>query len=65
MKRDRGTTGDPITIVLTTPLADKIRQLHAVSQLGEVQGNKTSIQKWCIEIIENFVVDNRKGGFQL
>lgn len=56
-----GTPGmDTIDIRINDPLATKIRELHAISSVGESVGDRTSIQKWCIEIIENFIVDNRK-----
>ncbi len=59
-RRDGGKDGSTISITINDPLAGKIRKLHGISSVGEEQGNKTSIQKWCIEIIENFVVDKRK-----
>lgn len=52
--------GEPINIIIGDPLAKKIRKLHKISSVGDETGNKTSLQRWCIEIIENFILFNRK-----
>lgn len=62
MRRDRGGKADPITVVIHGPLAQDIRRIHQISQIGEDLGNKTGI--WCLEIIENFVYEKRKGVLQ-
>lgn len=53
--------GHPIMVTIRNPMADKIRSAHQVAQVGESQGDRTTIEKFCVEIIENFIVDNRKG----
>lgn len=60
-RKANGRTGEDITILIKMPVADKIRRIHRVSQVGERLGDKTSLEKFCIEIIENFIADNRKG----
>lgn len=60
-RKANGRTGEDITILIKMPVADKIRRIHRASQVGERLGDKTSLEKFCVEIIENFIVDNRKG----
>ena len=60
-RKANGRIGEDITILIKNPVADKIRRIHRVSQVGERNGDKTSLEKFCVEIIENFIVDNRKG----
>lgn len=51
---------DKITITIKDPIASKIRACHEASQVGTELGNRTRVEKFCIEIIENFISDNRK-----
>lgn len=60
-RKANGRTGEDITILIKMPVADKIRRIHRASQVGERLGDKTSLEKFCVEIIENFIADNRKG----
>lgn len=53
--------GEPLIITIRTPMADKIRRVHQVARVGESRGDQTTLEKFCVEIIENFIVDNRKG----
>lgn len=50
-----------IMITIKNPIADRIRKVHAIAQIGDPEGDRTSLEKYCVEIIENFIVDNRKG----
>lgn len=60
-RKANGRSGEDITILIKMPVADKIRRIHRASQVGERLGDKTSLEKFCVEIIENFIADNRKG----
>lgn len=60
-RKANGRIGADITILIKNPVADKIRRIHRASQVGERNGDKTSLEKFCVEIIENFIADNRKG----
>ena len=60
-RKANGRTGEDITILIKMPVADKIRRIHRASQVGERLGDKTSLEKFCVEIIESFIADNRKG----
>ena len=60
-RKVNGVIGENITILIKNPVADKIRRIHRTSQVGERNGDKTSLEKFCVEIIENFIADNRKG----
>ena len=60
-RKANGRTGEDITILIKMPVADKIRRIHRAAQVGERLGDKTSLEKFCVEIIENFIADNRKG----
>lgn len=53
--------GQDISIVITNPIADKIRRVHYISNVGDKKGDKTSLEKFCVEIIENFIVEHREG----
>lgn len=59
--KDKGGMTDPISLTIPNPLASRIRELHAISKVGDKIGDVTSIQRWCIEIIETFFVEKRKG----
>lgn len=59
-RKANGVIGEDITILIKNPVADKIRRIHRTSQIGERNGDKTSLEKFCVEIIENFIADNRK-----
>lgn len=52
--------GHPIVVTIRNPMADKIRSAHRIARVGESRGDQTTIEKFCVEIIENFIVDNRK-----
>ncbi|MDH5667845.1 MAG: hypothetical protein OEY86_07540 [Nitrospira sp.] len=56
------------TIKLTVPakLAERVRVLHKISTLGEgpYGCHVTSIETWLLQIIDNFVVENRSGKFR-
>lgn len=49
-----------ITITIKNPIADRIRKVHAIAQIGDPKGDRTSLEKYCVEIIENFITDKRK-----
>lgn len=60
-RKSNKVAGNPIIVTIKNPIADKIRSVHKVAQVGESAGDRTTIEKFCAEIIENFIVDNRKG----
>lgn len=33
---------------------------RAVLHIGDPEGDRTSLEKYCVEIIENFITDKRK-----
>lgn len=59
--RKPGKAGEPITLTIDGHIARRIRELHGQSSLGEEYGGRTSVQKWCIEIIAAFLADRRSG----
>lgn len=59
--RKPGAPGEPIHVVIDGHVARRIRELHRTVNIGAEGDNHTSVQKYCIEIIEAFLADRRSG----
>lgn len=59
--RNPGKAGEPITLTIDGHIARRIRELHGQSSIGDQTGDRTSVEKWCVEIIESFLSDRRSG----
>jgi len=51
-RKPRGT--GPITLTISGPMAEKIRDQHDIAR-------GSSVQQWCIEALESFLMDRRSG----
>lgn len=51
----------PIRLTVPQRMADRLRAIHAESQLGCAYGGRTSLEQYCLHVIEWFLVDHRSG----
>ena len=65
VKRTPGPKGEDITITIDGVSAYRLRALHKESQAGTFCGGRTSLERYCLEIIEGFLCDQRSNKLRL